>query len=50
LLNAVLGDGRPVFALSKAEKLRLRALLAADGEPEFMFLNDKRESTWRAGK
>lgn len=50
LLNAVLGDGRPVFALSKAEKLRLRALLDIEGEPELMFLNDKRESTWRAGQ
>jgi len=50
LLSAVLGDGRPVFALSKAEKLRLRALLAEDGTPEFIFLNDKKEATWRAGK
>ncbi|MBZ0137664.1 MAG: hypothetical protein K8I27_14965 [Planctomycetes bacterium] len=49
-LAAVLGDGRPVFALSKAEKLRLRAMLKENGEPEFMFLNEERESTWKAGK
>lgn len=50
ILAAVLGDGRPVFALNKAEKLRLRAMLKEDGEPELMFLNDNRESTWKAGK
>lgn len=50
LLSAVLGDGRPLIALNKAEKLRLRTLLAADGTPELIFLNEKREATWRAGK
>ncbi|MBX3460275.1 MAG: hypothetical protein KF696_10010 [Planctomycetes bacterium] len=50
LLNAVLGDGRPVAALTKAEKLRLRSMLGADGTPELIFLNDKREATWRGGK
>ncbi|MCB9935976.1 MAG: hypothetical protein H6840_09810 [Planctomycetes bacterium] len=50
ILSAVLGDGRPVFALSKADKLRLRAMLGEDGTPEFIFLNDKKEATWRAGK
>lgn len=50
ILSAVLGDGRPVFALNKAEKLRLRAMLKEDGEPEFIFLNEERQSTWKAGK
>ena len=50
ILAAVLGDGRPVFALNKAEKLRLRAMLKEDGEPEFIFLNEDRQSTWKAGK
>ena len=50
ILAAVLGDGRPVFALNKAEKLRMRAMLKESGEPEFMFLNEERQSTWSAGK
>lgn len=50
ILSAVLGDGRPVFALNKADKLRMRAMLKEDGEPEFMFLNTERQSTWKAGK
>ncbi|MCB9893465.1 MAG: hypothetical protein H6839_03340 [Planctomycetes bacterium] len=50
LLNAVLGDGRPVYALSKDSKLRLRGMLGEDGTPEFIFLNDKKEAVWRAGK
>lgn len=50
ILAAVLGDGRPVFALNKAEKLRMRAMLKESGEPELMFLNEERQSTWSAGK
>lgn len=49
LLNAVLGDGRPVIGLSKAENLRMRGMLNDEGEPEFLFLNKEREATWRAG-
>lgn len=50
VLTAVLEDGRPVMALSKDDNLRLRAMLGEKGDPEFIFLNDKREATWRAGK
>lgn len=50
ILTAVLGDGRPVFAMNKADKLRLRSMLKEDGEPEFIFLNEARESVWKAGK
>ncbi|MCA8915102.1 MAG: hypothetical protein KDB90_06785 [Planctomycetes bacterium] len=50
LLNAVLGDGRPIFALTKDKHLRLRGMLGDDGTPEFIFLNDKKEAIWRANK
>jgi hypothetical protein len=50
MLSAVMEDGRPVFALSKDDKLRMRSMLGTDGKPELIFLNEKRESVWSAGK
>jgi hypothetical protein len=49
LLASTLGDGRPLIALSKADHLRMRQLLGKEGDPEFIFLNDKRQAVWRAG-
>ncbi|MBX3475858.1 MAG: hypothetical protein KF754_15920 [Planctomycetes bacterium] len=50
LLAASLEGGQSVLGLSYESKLRLRAMTGADGSPEYMTLNDKREAVWRSGK
>lgn len=47
-LGASLEGGQSVLGLSHDGKLRLRAMTGADGAPEYMTLNDKREATWRS--
>jgi hypothetical protein len=49
-LGASLEGGQSVLGLSHDGKLRLRAMTGADGSPEYMTLNDKREAVWRSGK
>lgn len=49
-LAAVLKDGRSVFGLSKAGKLRLRAMTKEDGRPELLFYDENRKTVWMAGK
>jgi len=50
LLAATLEGGQSVMGLSHDGKLRLRAMTGADGTPEYMTLNEKREAVWRNGK
>lgn len=49
VLNAALGSGQAVLGLSHDGKLRVRAMAGADGTPEIITLNEKKEATWRAG-
>jgi len=49
-LASVVQDGRSVMALAKDGKLRIRAMTGADTTPELVFLDDKRNKTWAAGK
>lgn len=48
--TSVLGDGRSLIALSSGGDTRLRAMLAGDGTPTLVFMNEDRQPTWEAGR
>lgn len=50
ILLGLTEEDQSIFGLAKDGKLRVRAMTGADGTPELILLNEKKEATWRAGK